>query len=930
MARSGSRNSGVLRTLWLLPFIGICIAFYLARNARGDDQLNVTDFSKGLITQYNPTSIDNGASTALMNVDVETGSLKKRGGSIVYSTSTLGGFGQPVRLLYEFITPTGTRWLISASSATIFKSDDGGQNNNVLDSTHGFTTSSQYCAITAYGTMRLTDGTTNWITFDGTNVGVSTNAPHGTTCAFFNQRIWTSTGSELRGSDMNNTDQWVANSTPSTTDTVFQPVRPQDGQGITCLKPFSDRLLVFKPQSLDAYVQNSDGITFILTPVSNNIGTTNCNSVVEREKDVTFLGPDGFYSYDPAGTNYKGYAGNVRRISDNIQPNIATIQQLDSNSIIHLETGQSDFNTGTLVQMTANASPGDLVLSTASKVDTSTTDFNAGSFNNTFATFTNPADPTTGRVYLSTDNVNMLNNSFESGSSNWSLGGATTVGATVPPFDGAACLQMRDNAGTHTTSYEVQDINGNVLTSGSVTPTGAWTQKTISLSGTVSVGRWIKIHIFDSGTGGVAGDTATSDPFIFSGTNITFYVIYDLIQPSPYVGFIGVDLFQGGKSDILSGSFTSSAFDTTFVTPVWTASSATFTTSMDSATFTTEASSDGTTWDSSVTWNTGSAPTSAFKRFLRYVVTLSTGGTTNGLASPYVDDVTLSAEASTGTYQGKSFSTTGVPLFGSFKVTEDQNGGATAYALYTATGSSSIIGTPSTWASSQTITSGQVPTIVPNNFAFFFASATVTNGSQTPTIHDLSLALVGGNQTPVWSDYNNFSYITALSTSSPANNDSILIYDKNNAYTFYDEKFYSLRSLLNNKMMGGGLDGNIWRFRDPTLKSDNGAAINVMWRSKDFDFGTPLADKTIQRYWATADLQTGSSIIFSYGKDRLATTPVTWDLGATPGFAYLTVKPSSLTFQRGKMHYFTISDNSATDTFTVRSVTMDARQETPP
>lgn len=895
-----------------------------ASYAADPDTIVLRDFRPGLQTESDSSAIADTASPDLLNVDVEDGSIKTRGGSVAVSSSALGGYSsQAVRLLDEYIEPDGDRWLMSASSATIFKSNNGGQDNSVLTSTHGFTTSSEYCSLTAFGKWRLTDGTTNWITWDGANVGVSTTAPHGLTCAFFAERVWTSTGSILSATNTDDVEDWTDSGLVDS-DALQIPIRAVDGQGITCLKAFKDRLLIFKAKSLDAAVRNSDGLTFDIVSVSNHVGTSHCNSVVEREGDVAFLGPDAFYKYQPGTAAYKGYAGEVLRISDIIEPTVQSIQQLDANSTFHIETGQSDFEAGTLTQMSAAISAGDIVLSSWTATDDSDADFNAFSSSSSVNVVSN-------RIYLSTNNTNIQNNSLESGTG----GTPDDWGCGAPEFTGACRNASADPANAKSGDYylsffgssvdayiKVLDSSDNELYSSSYPYTSTYSQKTIPLSS--YAGRMLKIKLFvHQPSTGNSFTVATSTLFMANGTDMTFWIKRDAGDSQK-----SVDLFEGGRSSISSGTFTGQARNTTFPSAAWIATTPTYTENGHSVTWQTQSSANGSSWDSAVSWTPGSPPASTFRQYIRYVATFST--TSSGLALPFVETVPLAARSSTGTYQGAHFATD-VTSFGSVDITETLNSGQTAYAIYTDTDTSASFGTSSTWISSQTITDGAVPTLTPSNYAFFRASATITAGTQNPTISELSLALTGGNQAPVWSEFHLGSYLTALSTSSTSGNDSILLYDRNAAWTMYDHDFYSMKRILSGSILGGSnSDGKIYRFRDSALESDNGSGINAYWRSKDFDFGIPLGNKTMERYYVTGRYKTNSDAVFSYGVNRGSATTATLDLDSTAGFFRKMIAPTSLTYKSGIQHYFKISNSDADDSFVIDSVGMKPRKETEP
>lgn len=907
-----------------LAFFGAIL--FAAISFAADPPIVLRDFSPGLQTDQDSAAIADTASPDLLNVDVEDGSIRTRGGSVAVSTSAIGGYSSSaVRFLYEYVEPDGDRWVISAASATIFKSNNGGQDNSVLTSTHGFTTSSEYCAVTAFGTMRLTDGTTNWMTFDGTSVLATTQAPHGLTCAFFGERVWTSTGSILRATNIDDVDDWSVTASSGDADSISQPIRFNDGQGITCLKPFKDRLLIFKDQSLDAYILQEDGISFNLVSVSNHIGTSHCNSVVEREGDIVFLGPDAFYKYEPGTAAYKGYAGTLSRISDLIGPTIRSIQQLDANSTFHTETGQSDFQSGTLAQMNATISAGDVVLSSWTATDDSTSDFNAFSSSSS-------VNVTGGRVYLSTNNTNVENNGFEDGSGTTATAWTATLlgvnrsatikrsGSWAIELDGSALGISCTLGDMGPMAARAVDTSNNVLVS-SITPIAtygaSWTAHTLDLSSTV--GRWIKLELIAQGAGG-----PRSDPFLSSGGTVTFYDYCDLS------GYLYIDDVTGGRSTISSGTITGQTRDTAFSNPAWVAATPTYTENGHSITWQTQSSSDGASWDSAVSWTPGSAPGSASKRYIRHVVTLSTGGTTSGVSLPFVESVPLAARASTGTYQGTHFATA-VGSFGTVDLIETLNSGQTAYAIYTDTDTSASFTDSTTWISSQTVTDGAVPTLTPSTYAFFRASATITAGSQNPTISELSIALTGGNQSPVWAEYHQGTVLTGISTASSSGNDSVILYDRNKAWTLYDHDFYCMKRLLSGAIIGGSnSNGKIIRFRDTSLESDDGSGINAYWRSKDFDFGSPVADKTMTRYYVTADYEANSDAVLSYGVNRGASTSATLDLDSTAGFYRKSIVPTVLTYQKGIQHYFKISNSDADDSFVIRAVGLKPRLETEP
>lgn len=929
---------------WRNGVAALLLAPFLVTTAAAADgaPAPIRDFSKGLQTTLDSALIEDGASPDLLNVDVENGSIEKRGGSVAVSTSSLGGYGASVRFLYEYIESDGDRWLISASSATIFKSNNGGQNNSVLTSTHGFTTNSQYCAVTAFGTTRLTDGTTNWITWNGTTVGVSTTAPHGPTCAFLGDRVWTSVGSTLYATNVDDVEDWTVTVSSDDRDAIEQTVRFNDGQGITCLKAFRDRLLVFKAQSLDAYVQQSDGLSYSLEPISNHIGTSHCNSVVEREGDVVFLGPDAFYKYDPGNAAYKGYSGTVSRISDIIKPTVASIQQLDANSTYHIETGESDFSAGTLSQMSATITSGSLVLSTFSVVHTSSADFAAGTLVN-MSTSTSVGD-----LYMNAVSGGLPNPGFEfigdgypscfTNLNSWEgcSGGFTPTPSVAGSYSRTGSYAAFSLIGTHactdpafseTYYMNVVSSAGVVLATNTynITEGAAWTQRSVNLSS--YAGQTVKIRFVSS----VGHTIETQTAFVVASATVTWYdKPQDIVHSAPTCGkYVTIDDVDGNVvAGISTASFVSAAIDSGMTTPFWGAPSITATTNGSTFTYYLEVSADAVSWDSAVAITHGAEPAVNKKRYGRWSLQISTSASTT--ASGYLSEFSITARASSGTYQGAHFATS-VSSFGTFEATEALDGASSLYVIYTDTNTAATPSNSATWVSSQTVTSGAVPTLTPSSYAFLVATMTISASAQAPAVSELSLALTGGNQSPVWSEYHLGTVLTALSTASASGNDSVLLWDRNAAWTVYDHDWYCMKRLLSGAILAGSnSDGKIYRFRDRSLENDNGAGISWHWRSKDFDFGLPVTDKTMLRYYVTADYAADSDATFAYGVNRGSSTSETLDLDLYSGFSRKIIRPASLTYSKGLQHFFRLSGSGVDQSCVIRSVTMKPRSETEP
>lgn len=879
----------------------------------------VQDFSPGLATKQDPSDICDGCAQDLQNVDVYTGAVVKRRGSVKQNSAVLGAYtSKPTRFGHEFIDSSNNSWLLTVSSNTLFKSNDGGVTNSVVTSTHGITSLSRFCGVNAFGYARLTDGTTNWLKYDGSNLSVSTASPKGLTCEFFGERVLTSVGSTLYASRFGDAEDWTADA-GTDNDAFSTQVRQSDGYNIRAIKRFKYGVLVLKDYSTDLFTLSSDGLTFVQTSVSNTIGTQYPESVVERENDIIWLGHDGYYSFN---------GSQLRKLSEPISETIKSIKQLNSFTRSYSESTQADFNNGVFNNTTSGITSGSVQLSTYSATDDTTTEFE---------TFTSTLNVTiaNNRITLTANNEALLESGFEN-TGTWTYGPNATR-STTRSRSGAYSARLLPASGAPLTySVTIYDPSDNVIntvnlsgcsgnpvtfdddiyvTNASITP-GRYAKIKIALDSTA----YIISPVFLAGNSGVRGYVAcTKDPG--TGGYTTLYL----------------DDFEWGRSTIYSGTFTSKTFDTSLSSPVWSPSSVNWVTYGHSIGVQTQSSDDGITWDSAVAWSTGSAPSSAWKRYGRYVVTLSTGGTQNGTALPYVDSVTLNARSLNGRYTSTTINTNSASTWNIFTAGSDvSSGGSVVYEIYSDTDTVFTATNTATFISSQTITNSETPTITISTYARVGAYISISSPTHDPSFTDFTLTWNEGSSIfPVSSLYYNGDYYSAVALNRYDRNDTILIYDRNGAWTLYTYPAYCLFKYLQRPYFGSSIQGDIARFQVDDIYQDyDGSAIDAYWISKEFDFGYPLTPKSMNRYYVTGKYRSNDTATFEWGVDRGSLTsesPMgTLDLDLYPGFFRKSIVPSSLTYKRGLSHRFKISNNVLGDRFDILSVILKADLETSP
>lgn len=977
------QRMGSLLNFTKLFFIGISIVLSTIRYSYSANLsiLTIRDFKCGLIDTWDAATIGDGCSQQLWNVDLWSGRITKRRGTILQNSATLGSYStQPTRFEHEFPDQNGNFWLISASSATIFKSNNAGVTNSVLTSTHGFTTTSNLAAINAFSRVRLTDGTTNWVVFDGSNVTVSTPSPKGNIVAFFFGRVWvagvTGQKSALYASGLNDPENWTDTDT-SDADPFIEYIRKDDGYDIKALVTYGDTLLIFKDYSIDALTMANDGLTPQITPISNTIGTSHRQSIQVRYNDVIFMGHDNFYSL--TGTQ-------LSPLSQLQQNMFNSILQKNSNFRNYTETSEADFTAGTRNRTSATLLSGSVVLSTYSFLDDTQVNFQVGSagtglsttissgsvvlqpngyidnFNRGYYT-SNPTWNTIGSTTPSVTNGQVV---FSSGravgiyttiiqstgvwkwyvDAEYCAGGGSpyvlittyvptvsnlshTISTATIALDARICRSSQDdlyilNYGTTTAGSVsfVQNSSGKVftLTVSSYNIAMSMSPDGLSGSGPLTV-PYSSGTIYSYFTIGVSSGTG------FLPTTTTYPVIYDNISTS-----------TSTTAGVLTSTFTSQYFSlssyTTYV------GSATVSDNINAATITYTLYGDtntvidvtnSATYISSYTLAAGT--TNAFTLGLSsYVFYGANFVRTNSDNDPTLNSIQLSIKPSSGTYLGGAAALTSISAFGNFAENHTDNSGTIVYTIYTDSDTALSTTSASSFTSSQTITNNVVPAMSTAAYARIGIAESITSVLYNPSVQDYTINWYqGAANFPVASMFFEGDYLCAVSTENTSYNDTVLVYDRNNSWSKYSNlKVYSMTRYINNAYYGDAVQGSIYRWQVPSLYNDNNSAIPAYWKSKEFDFGSPITDKTMLQYFITARASVGGTATFSYGVNRGAQTSVTLNLGSVSGFFRKVINPASLTYQRGISHSVIFQDATLNNNFDILSLSLNPRLETDP
>jgi hypothetical protein len=909
----------------------------------------IRDFSAGLQTKRDPTLIQENAAQDLQNVDLHTGRLEKRRGSVLQNSSTLDGHSsQSTRLIHEFVDSSAAHWLITLSSNTLFKSSNGGVTNTVLTSTHGVTVNSEFSVINAFGKARLSDGTTNWILFDGTSVTVSTTAKKGRVTAFWSDRGWAGNvvgnESELFYSADADLEDWT-NDTGLDSDAGSILIRKGNGDLIRALVPSPLGLLIFKDFSIDLLIAKSDEDTYFLTSVSDDVGTQYRQSVQVIPGGVIFLGHDGYYLL----------SGNViRKISEIIAPTISSIIQFDSNQRSNTQTTQDQFGNGTLTNVSENISIGDVFLSTWTDTDTDGADFILGSITNG-STTTLP-----GSLEMAVVDSSHTNNDFENGSggpcddgevaTGWTFGGDATAASKCwdTALSGSSVQSgskyiyyIGNTANVDFNNFRLlllDDVGAEVIDSGELyaSLTTDWQQFTLGASALKGKGGRFRFKANDGNSVLYLADS--TNLLYFSGEDITFYAKKFSAVAGPNTQYyLEIDLTQGGVMSGTSTAITSQVFDTSISSPSWLGGSVSATENNNTVSWQVQVATSSTgAWDTSVTWTPGIPISSAAnKRYVRYISTMSLNSNSSGL--PSIQDVTLAARSLNGTFvtQGLNIGSS-ITSWDILTITDNGgDGGSLSYAFYTDTDTASgiDISDTGTFTSSQTITSGDIPSVATAAAAYVSSTFTITLATQSPAINQITLDWNEGNANfPISSVVYQGDYISSVAISSQTGNDTMFVFDRNGAWTKYSYPAYSMGLYRQKPYFGSALQGDIVRFQADGIEQDyDGSAVDAFWESKEFDFGFPVSRKTIYRNYITGQRIVDSDATFEYAMDRSTTTKSeTLDFDSTAGLFIKTIKPTNTNFRTGINYRFKISDNEVGDNFSITAVKIVPSVETSP
>lgn len=780
---------------------------------------------KGIAPRYDSRVINGNYLQDARNIffDETLEAVKRRG------CSEYGDMGaDPVRGLWSWYASNGTEYLFALAGASI-----GYTTNGTFTIATGTWSSADTSATPALSRMWFTNQTNALAYWDGSSFVGSTTAATGRYIVPWRNRLWLSgiTGSRSRldGSQHLDGGTWTVGSTDNSPTQII--VGGDDGYPVNCLGLHSDYLFVGKEKGI--YINTGvDKSDFRILQVSPEIGCRHHRTFASSGQNSFWLSHRGVEQMKNLAISEKPISDPVKNIVDGIIANAA-------NQKFWIQTTGADFGAGNLTASGTGAAisttiyVGAITPSSYTAVDTSSTDFSAGT----------PFLVTTGSsAYITLTTTEPFTNAgFERGTTYyWST---TTVSAGLHNHvgfgvSGAAfygtyyasmyCdypyLDATDNAW-----FELVSSTGGKIYSWACTGSSS---SITDLSSYLGSNFTSQFRVSDNACGEWKAETST-----WTVQSQSHWIQHKCEVTTTLISGYRRYLFDVNALFPTSGTFTTQALNTTFSTPTLGPYSITMSSSSDAtATFHIQsATSAYGVWSASVTVTPGEIPTVTRKQHMRSIYTFNTTVATK-TATVY----DTSFPATTTGYHISQCAYAGDKISGweTFNRTAETTGKATvSFAISTGTTCTSVTSTTA-WTA---LTPGIAPTVA---ISTYFAIRTYfgpTSTTETVKVYDYEQDWLEGNSTQlpigcVDLDGRYWLFYTTNPTGA-SYIDSALVYDMNNNWTQmsgvnalscaqYNHRWYTGTSSATGKVYQQGVGF-----------SDDGTAIDAYLVTKDYDLG---------------------------------------------------------------------------------------------
>lgn len=918
-----------------LALLFCLFAFHGPLEAQEERSFQLPLFTEGLSTRYSANAIPDGALTEALNVTLDEdipGVPVTRNGRQKYNSTAIQD-SKSVRGLWPFDASDGTKYFVSFSSGSFFKTSGDGTWTQINSST--FSTTVDFDCTQALGYLWCINGEAVF-RWDGTSTSTVSAMPLGTLVEHFRNRIVEAgiSGSKSRirlSGELDGTD-WTTGAM-STSPANIAVGGVDDGQDVTCLMGvYQDVLIIGKRDSL--WGLYGFGTTdFSLRELSREVGCIDDRTVREKNNCLYWMSKRGIEKFCGA---------RIERISDPIRDQLDQIITTIGNPRSSVDSSQSDFNQGNITASGAGApmsttiNPGNVVPSSWTAIDTSSSDFSAGTYSNIDYISVD------GSIILSSTvfQDNFSDGNYTSGQATWTVGAGTfVVGDGIQSqkwitatTEGSYIYNNKLNSSQITTSsgswefdyYFANDRPGGYEYCGrrdSGVPQCLrfrFIKKSDELDniwidfGTVSPytgqERYIALMRGNDGTEVIISSKISSSHFrntvthfeivisSWPGSEIKVFRDGSLELTGSYSGLAnssGIEISlarPSGESSLISNSVSniyhyhydpsgyliSRHFDTQLSTPIFGAFSSIFTSINNETSVLFHTQSASSTYG---VWSDISRATDTIKigsnsnRWIRYRGDLYTYISTK---TPTVNAVSMLA-TTTGYFISQCRNpSTNITKWGNFQCNTVNNGGSFSYWISTGTSCNEVTRTTANWQSQTNNTAISFDT---SPYVAYRTLFSLDSATQAPTLQDCTINWIEGETRPptassVYRDRYYLAYTS--STASGAGNDHILVLDKNDKWTLFDHHdCYSLGIYERKLYCGSSLaDGFVWKMDYGT--DDGGTGFTSRIRTKAFNLGEPEKRKTYSKAYfefsPEGDSAISTDITARYVLDRGTTT----------------------------------------------------------
>lgn len=840
--------------------------------------IDVKDMQQcGLITRFPGDIIQPNCFQQSNNIlSDRTGVPTSRNGYSLYTTNGCPG-GQPIRGMWPFYADSGTSYLIMLSSNSMFYSPNDGT-CNYIPGLQGAITGTATMECVQSGASALpnitgaaifcTDGIDPVFATNVTSTQAVTQAPTGYHIGTFRNRILISgipgVGSNGSGSqfymsgELNGVDYTIPAIQLSTSPAIISVNGVNDGSIVTCLMgEYQNQFLVGRAYDLWG-LSGYDLTDFALRKIDGQVGCLEPRSVQLVTNVFYWLSHRGVEGYTGTQINRVSYP-----IDANILPIISGAGNVLTNSVAGAgwATGNATAS-GAGAPLSTTISPGNLTVSSASYNDISTSTFSNGTLVNvsTYGAASLALSVTTNVVaggnmsgagwIVSLNKFGSPVSASAANGSTFTAPGCGSPAITVAcPFSESTCAYIAVTNGCLDQSFTHYITVWDGSTGGLLATQNVRAGSTTEVIPIGNVATSSSVYVCFSNAAAPTNGTCATGAFgsmlkEAMTTPVGFNVLVDIN-----------DVFQNGydvsyftnvniASYAATGSYTSSAFNTSFSTPTMSAPTVSYSSnSVATLTLQQENSSDGASWSAPTTLNL-TGPALGGKQYWRYVENWTTS---NGTTSAISNGLELTAET-TAYYITPCVAVDTPTGYGNFLVNGFTSGGTFTFWISTGATCATATAKNATWnpqvANSIIAVTTQTAYIAAR--ALFY----IDIATETPTLTSLTFTYTqGGGRPPTtsaqWDDRYLLFYTT--NTSPASYNDHVFLYDQNQKWQLWNDEFAASTALLNNVLYTGDSRATGDVFQQDVGNTDNGGAFTMAFQTADFDGGDPNMNKEFSR-----------------------------------------------------------------------------------